>query len=81
MNVLVPVTVMTVVGANELSQLVDKKPPTMRPIIAGFIVGIGLYALVAVDTRLGNLFCGLVITGTLVDKGPKLFGTIGGLLK
>jgi hypothetical protein len=53
----------------------------MKPLLGGFIVGIGLYALLGLDERLGRLFAVLVIVSVILEHGPVLFPLIGGLTK
>lgn len=81
MSLLVPATVLTVVGINEADRVANHQPPVMKPIIAGFILGIGLYSIEGMDEQLGKLFCILLIVGSLLVKGATLFATIGGILK
>jgi hypothetical protein len=80
-TMLVPTTILVTVGLNELGLIVKGKNPTMRPVIAGFILGIGLFALQGLDDRLGTMFCILLIVVALLDNGQPIFNMIGGTLK
>lgn len=80
-SVMIPATVLVVVGATELDRLHKKELPTVKPVIAGFILGIGLYGIQGMDDRLARLFSILLITGTLLVKGPSIFSLTTEVLK
>lgn len=72
-NALVPATVLIVVGVNELDRIHSHEAPTMKPVIAGFILGLGLYGIQGMDSHLASLFATLLIIGTLLLKGGSVF--------
>lgn len=69
-----PVAVLVAVGSTEVAEIRSKGAPTFKPVIAGFILGIGLYALEAVNADLGRMFGILVIVGSLLINGAEFFG-------
>ncbi len=75
---LVPVTVLVVVGTTEARRISEGNGPTMKPVIAGFIVGIGLYGLAALDDTLGHYFSLLIIVSAIVVNGLPIFTKITG---
>lgn len=77
-DALVPVTVVVAVGLTEAGRVLNKKPPSMRPVIGGFLLGIGLYALSGLDESFGRMFCILIIIGALLQNGQAVFKKIGG---
>ena len=69
-NSLVVSTVLVASGSAEAKRvLVSKQPPTMKPIIGGFILGLGLFGVAALDEHLGATFCALVIVASLLTNG------------
>ncbi len=81
MSDIVPVTVLVLVGSTELKQILTKTGPTMTPVIAGFIVGVGLYAIDGVNSELAKVFSILIIIGALIANGEPIFSKLGGKLK
>lgn len=77
---LVPATVLIVVGVNELDRIHNKQGPTVKPVIAGFILGLGLYGIEALDPHLASLFAALLIIGTLLLKGSSVFNLAKGVV-
>lgn len=74
----VPAAVLVVVGFSEASLVLNGKPPTIKPVIGGFLLGIGLYAITALDDRLGSLFAGLVVLSALIAHGESVFTAVTG---
>lgn len=73
MSLLVPATVVVAVGSTEASRIIHRGVPSMKPVIGGFLLGLGLFALDAIDHRLASLFCVLVIVGSLLVNGLPIF--------
>lgn len=65
------------------TQSVSVKPPKMRPVIGGFLVGVFLFGFNAVTPQVTHALCILVIVGALMMNGPKLLIAlqVGGLTK
>lgn len=74
----VPTTILFTAGLAEADLILHKKPPVMKPIIGGFILGIGLYGLFELDTRLGSLFCVLLVVNAFLQHGVSVFEVING---
>lgn len=72
----VPVTIATIVGMSEADTVIKGHPPTVKPVIGGFILGIFLYAIMELDTRLGSLFAGLIVLNSIVQHGSTVFGRL-----
>jgi len=79
-DALVPATVLTVVGINELDRIHTKQAPVMKPVIAGFVLGLFLYGMQALDPHLASLFAGLLVVGTLLLKGQSVFALAKGAI-
>ena len=66
-------TVTVVVASTEAALLLENKGLSMRPVVAGFVLGIGLFSIEAVNenvaTKLGTL---ILITALLVNGLPLL---------
>lgn len=77
---LIPVAVLTAVVFNEGAKIATGHPPTMKPVIGGFALGVGLYALDGVSDQLASAFCVLIIVGSLLMNGPAVTKKIGGFL-
>lgn len=79
-SLIVPATVGIVVGITELDRIVVKKQgPTVKPLIAGFILGLGLYGISGLDAQLGQLFCILVILTALLENAKPLLAISKGI--
>lgn len=77
---LIPVTVLVTVGLNEIDQSIAGKSGAatyVKPIVAGFALGIGLYAVDALSPELGTTFCILLVTTSVVLKGTPVFKKLG----
>ena len=57
--------------------------PKMKPVIAGFFVGLFLFGMNAVSDEVTRAMCILIIVGTLILRGPAMLTAInvGGLQK
>jgi hypothetical protein len=77
----IPATVLVTVGLSEADNVLSGKPATMRPVIAGFILGIALYGISELDTRLGMLFGALIMINAVLEHGVSVFGYINGTKK
>lgn len=62
-------TVLIAVGSTEAALISKKKAPTMKPVIGGFILGVFLMALAAVNNDVTAKFCYLIILGSLLVNG------------
>jgi len=80
-DLLVPATVLITVGSTEAAEIAVGKGPTMKPIIAGFLLGIGLYALYGLDDYLGHMFALLVITTAVLTNGLAISKGLSGKQK
>jgi hypothetical protein len=77
-----PVTAGIVVGTTLTSQVVRKtfKPEgAFRVILSGFVVGIALFALNGLNTRLGTAMTGLVLLGALLVNGAPTIAALTGV--
>lgn len=79
-------TVVIAVGSAEAKRVVDSKwntdnphakprelTPVMTPVLGGFVLGIFLFAFGMVNEYLANLFCILIIVGSLLINGMSIF--------
>lgn len=66
-------TVVVMVGSTEASRMVKKQPPAMHPVVAGFAVGLFLFALGMASESLAAKFCVLIIVASLILNGMPLF--------
>lgn len=79
---LIPAAMIVVVGATEAAQLVSGHGLTLRPLVAGFVLGLGLLGISAIDEGLARAFAILVIVVALLNAGEKgLFGKLLGASK
>ena len=78
MNLAITTTAVLTVGLAEVDRIVHGKAPTMRPVIGGFIIGIGLFGLYELDQRLGTLFAVLIVLNAFLTHGLSVFGKING---
>ena len=65
-------TVGVVVASTESKKLIEKKSLTMRPVIAGFILGIFLFAIDSANPDISKRFQVLLIVGALLVNGSDL---------
>lgn len=65
-------TVGVVVASTESKNLIEKKSLTMRPVVAGFILGIFLFAIDSANTELSKKLQVLLIVGALLVNGSDL---------
>lgn len=72
MNGLAILTVVVTVGSTEANRVMNGKEQTGSPIIGGFILGIFLFAFMAVNPSLGSKFCYLIIISALLLNGNGL---------
>lgn len=79
-------TVAIAVGSTEAKRVADMKwntdnphakprdlVPVMTPVLGGFVLGIFLFAFGMVNEYLANLFCILIIVGSLLTNGVAMF--------
>lgn len=76
MSDIVPVAVLVAVGSTEAVEIIHNGRPTMKPVIAGFILGVGLYALDGLDDYLGRMFGILIIVAALLRNGQTIFNKL-----
>lgn len=76
MNGLAIITVLVAVGSTEANRITSGQPMEMQPVIGGFILGLFLFTLLAVNNDLGTKFCYLVIVGALLINGAGLFNAL-----
>jgi len=81
MSLAIPATVATVVGLTEADYVLHGKPPTMKPVIGGFVLGLALFGLSTLDSRLAVLFGVLFVVTALVEHGVSVFNALGGNTK
>lgn len=72
MGSLTIITVVVVVGLTEAKNLINKSGFSMKPVIAGFILGLILFAFDAIDIRVSRAMCMLVMTSALIYNGSKV---------
>lgn len=65
-------TVVIVVGLTEASSLTGGKGVQMRPVIAGFILGLLLFVFDTVNQQLSRAFCFLIIIAALIYNGNHI---------
>lgn len=73
----IPVAVAVTIGLAEADAAFHKHPLTIKPVIGGFIMGMFLYAISELDTRLGNLFAALIVVNALIQHGDTVFSHLG----
>ena len=72
-NLGVMTAVTVVVATSESNALLSRGTFTMRPLIAGFILGIFLFALDSANAKMSSVFITLIIiTAILVNGEPLL---------
>jgi hypothetical protein len=71
------ITVVLVVGLTEFTSVRKGKGFKMEPVIAGFILGILLFALDSVNQKLSRSLCGLIILVALIYNSASLSGLLG----
>ena len=69
---LVLITCLTVVGTGEAKGVVTGKKPTMRPVLAGFLLGVFLFIFGLASDSFGAKICYLVIVFALIANGLPL---------
>lgn len=74
----VAATVTAVVGLAEADLVLNGKPPVMRPVIGGAILGVFLFAVAELDPRLGTLFGILIVVNAVMVHGPTVFAKVYG---
>lgn len=72
----IPTVVLFTTGLTELDYALHKQAPTMKPVLGGFLVGIGLYALTELDQRLGSLFAILIVLTAFLTHGLSVFRAV-----
>jgi len=73
---LIPATAVVVVGLSEADRVISKGTPTMKPVIGGFVLGLFLYGIDAVNDDLARLFCILIIVAAILEHGVTVFGRV-----
>lgn len=77
-----PVTVVAVVvGTTYGANAVKKKPLTIKPLIAGWILGLFLFVIDEVSPDIGSAFGALAMVSALLVNGGDLFPAIGKVIK
>lgn len=66
---LVAIAVGTAVVSTEIAQVIKGGRPTAKPIIGGFLLGVFLLGMAAIDSGLGDAFAILVIIAALLTNG------------
>lgn len=69
-------TVLAVTGLAEADLVLNGKPPVMRPVVGGAILGVFLFAIAELDDRLGTLFGILIVVNALMQHGPTVFAKV-----
>lgn len=77
---LVATTVIVAVGSNEANKLVRGQGIEIQPVIGGFILGLFLFALMAVNAPLATKFCILIIITAVLVNGKPMFTVLSKLL-
>ena len=65
-------TIGVIVASTESKKLIEKKSLTMRPVIAGFLLGIFLFPLDSARPDLAKQFQVLLVVGALLVNGSDL---------
>ena len=65
-------TVGIIVASTESKNLIEKKSLTMKPLIAGFLLGLLLFPLDSANPELSQKFQVLLIVGALLVNGSDL---------
>jgi len=65
-------TIAVVVGSTESKNLIERKTLTMRPVLAGFILGFFLFPLDSAEPELSKQLQVLLIVGSLLVNGQDL---------
>jgi len=65
-------TIGVIVASTESKNLIEKKSLTMRPLIAGFLLGIFLFPLDSANPDLSRKFQTLLIVSALLINGSDL---------
>lgn len=65
-----------IIALGEGAELVKSKSFTIKPLIAGFVVGALLMILAMIDSELGKLFAVLAVIAALLVNGPVVIAAI-----
>lgn len=75
-NALAITTAAVAVISTEAARIANKKPPVMKPVVAGFVLGIFLFGFGLASEHLATLFCYLIIVSALLINGVALFSIV-----
>ncbi len=74
---LTPVTVASIVAVSTEGALIAKgEPPSIRPIIGGFVLGIFLIGLANFNDKLASYMSVLILLSAALINGPTLFSKL-----
>ena len=74
-------TVLIVVGGSEASKVVTGKPPTLKPVVSGFLLGIFLFVMGLFSENLATKISYLIIAASLLVNGLPLIQAVSGTTK
>ena len=80
-NSLAFTTAIVAVGSTELRHIHNGGKVVAHPVIAGFLLGLFLFAIGAASENIGSKLCVLLIITSLLVNGMAIFGTIDSALK
>lgn len=74
-------TVLVVVGSTEATALIKGKPPTLKPVVSGFLLGLFLFTFGLLSEPLATKVCYLVVATSLLVNGIPLIQAVSGVKK
>ena len=72
-------TVLVVVGGTEASAVITGKPPTLKPVVSGFLLGLFLFTFGLLSESLATKICYLIIAASLLVNGLPLIQAASGV--
>jgi hypothetical protein len=71
-------TVLVVVGGTEATAVISGKPPTFKPVVSGFLLGLFLFTFGLLSESLATKICYLIVAASLLVNGIPLIQAVSG---
>lgn len=72
-------TVLVVVGGTEAKSLIKGQPPTLKPVVSGFLLGLFLFTFGLLSESLATKVCYLIVAASLLVNGLPLIQAASGV--